>query len=151
MTLPIINIEISASSVAWYGAILATGSLIVSILNSLKDRRKIKVKISNGFLIPDPWDGEAKKIFIEAQNHGKRPVNLSNVGFKLSDGSSIILPNPKNIKFPFNLSEGQSTSTFFEINDLKPHKEKIKYGFYTDSIGNVYKTKFNKNLLKNEK
>lgn len=155
MILPLIKIEVSANSVAWYGAILATGSLVVSILNFLKDRRKVKVKISDGWLIPrnNPWGSDEKKIFIAAENHGKRPVILNQVGFILSNKSSLIMPLPKNISFPYKLNEGESVSTFFEKVDLvKPTQEGnvIKYGFYIDSIGNKYKTKFDQKLLNNE-
>ena len=153
MVLPIIKIEISANIIAWYGAILATGSLSIAILNYLRDRRVVKIKISDGWLIPNPWGGEDKKIFIEAQNHGKRPVTLISTGFILSNGSSIVLPVPKNIQFPYKLNEGESVSTFFEKADiLKNLKEgvSVSQGFYVDSIGNKYKTKFDKKYLNDE-
>ena len=39
----LINIEISATTVAWYGAIVATISVAVALFNYLRDRARIRI------------------------------------------------------------------------------------------------------------
>ena len=41
----IIKLEISATSVAWYGAIVATASVIATGYNVLRDRAKLRIDI----------------------------------------------------------------------------------------------------------
>ena len=44
MALPDLKIEITAITVAWYGAIVATASIFLSLYNVLRDRARIKIK-----------------------------------------------------------------------------------------------------------
>ncbi|MDD5638893.1 MAG: hypothetical protein PHO28_03240 [Candidatus Pacebacteria bacterium] len=64
----LLTIEISASSVVWYEIIIATFSMFVSLLNYLRDKGRIKVKLSKGLLACGYFSDKNVKIFIEAIN-----------------------------------------------------------------------------------
>lgn len=140
------TIEISASAVAWYGAIVATFSAFILLLNYLRDRGRIKVKLSQGFLVYGPRLGEDVQIFIEAINIGRRTVTLSGAGFSLKNGRQIVVINPEPINFPYELQEGKSIQIWINKNDIfqeaAKEKTKIAHAWYRDATGKVYKTKF---------
>jgi hypothetical protein len=148
-----LNIEITADTVAWYGAIVGTISFITTfilgLLSYLRDRGKIKVKLSEGFLIPSIYLGDKTQIFVEAINTGRRPVTLVGVGFTLSNGKSLVIPKPINISFPYELCEGKATQVFTDRDTLlkqaKEENSEIKFAWYRDATGKVYKTKFKLN------
>jgi len=145
-----ITIKVTAQTVAWYGAIVATISFIATftlgIINYLRDRAKIKIKVSEGFLIPSSYIGDKPQIFIEAINMGRRPVTLVSVGFTLSNGKFLVIPKPMNISFPYELNEGKSVQVFTEKDKLfkqaEEEQSRIKDAWYRDATGRVYKVKF---------
>lgn len=141
----VIKIEISANTVAWYGAILATVGFILGLLNYLRDNAKIKVEVSEGWLtLGDSLSDD--QIIIKAINTGRRTITLNNVGFILRGGGSIIIPHPENITFPYELREGKSVLVYTDkmslLNELKNKKKEIKYAWFIDATGKIYKTKF---------
>lgn len=142
----ILTIEISASVVAWYGAIVATLSVLVAFLNYLRDRGRIKVKLSQGFLAYGPNLGKDVQIFIEAINVGRRPVTLSGAGLSLKNGRQVVAIRPEPINFPYELQEGKSIQIWMDKNDIfqdvAKEKTKITYAWYRDATGRVYKTRF---------
>lgn len=143
-----LHIEISASSVAWYGAIVATISVIASIIlgmiTLLRDRASIKIKISHGFLVYSPSLSEDLYIFIEAINKGRRPVTLTSLGFKLKNGNNIVFT--KSRELPKELTEGKSYQEWIskkEIErDCQKLKTSIKYAWFKDATGKVYKGRY---------
>lgn len=92
MIIPNISIQISANTVAWYGAIVATGSLLASVYNSWKDRARIKIKYQKGMrIIGSPAYSDKKTYFvITIINLGRRPIAIGNVGIRLFKGGSLI-------------------------------------------------------------
>lgn len=146
----VVKIEISANVVAWYGAIVATisfiATFILSLLKYLRDRARVKVKVSHGFIAPRMQIDNNLKIFVEAINHGRRTVTLKSAGFSLINGEQAVLVNPENIKFPFELKEGKSCMVYYEktelLKDVKQQKTKIKDAWFRDATGKIYKTKF---------
>ena len=78
-----IKLEVTASSVAWYGAIVATISVIISLLNFLSDKERIKVKYKRGMRITpgdDRYDENTDYTLIEVVNLSKRPVTVKSIG-----------------------------------------------------------------------
>lgn len=142
------SIEISTNIVSWYGAILATISFvctfILALLNYLRDKAKIKVEKSEGW-VNYGMDTSNDQIIIKAINTGRRTVTLNNVGFFLKGGGSVILPNSETIKFPYELGEGKSVIVFTDkselLKDLKKKKKEINYAWYSDATGKIYKTR----------
>jgi len=64
-----VTIEISASVVAWYGAIVATLAVIISGWIAWRDRARIVVTGSAGMKI-HPGDPNKRYILITVANHG---------------------------------------------------------------------------------
>ncbi|UZE93095.1 MAG: hypothetical protein IB617_02960 [Candidatus Nealsonbacteria bacterium] len=144
----VIKIEISADIIAWYGAVVATISLISSIIlgaiTLLRDRASIKVKISHGFLIYGNQVDKNLYIFLEAVNKGRRPVTLKSAGFNLKNGHNIVFAKPKEL--PIELTEGKSCQEWFSKKKIKQDCQKmkttIKYAWFKDATGRVYKKKY---------
>lgn len=142
----IFKIEISANAVAWYGAIVATIVAVVAVLGYLKDRAKIKVKISNGLLGYGDRLGDNVQIFIEAINVGRRPVTLKGAGFSLKNKENIVILRPEPINFPYELQEGKSVQIWTDrdglLRDAAKENTRITHAWYRDATGKIYKTKF---------
>ena len=69
--------------VAWYGAIVATLSLIMSFFVVVRDRGRIKIEISKKqHIIGDPAiDSNDIYVSVYVINRGRRPVVIEEVGF----------------------------------------------------------------------
>ena len=146
----VIKFEISAGTVAWYGAIVATISVIASIIlgsvTLLRDRTKVKIKVSEGFLVYGRKLSDKSQIFIEAINIGRRTVTLEGAGFTLKNGKHMVILEPLNIRFPHELKEGRSCQIFTDqeelLGDIKKEKSEVVYAWYRDATSKIYKTKF---------
>lgn len=142
----IFKIEISASAVAWYGATVATLSAIIAFLNYLRDKARVKVKISQGFIAYGDHLGDKVQIFIEAINVGRRPVTLSGAGLALKNGKQLVVMRPEIISFPYELQEGKSVQVWVDKNyifqEVTKGKTKITHAWYRDATGKIHKTKF---------
>jgi len=142
----IFKIEISANVVAWYGAIIATFSIILAFLNYFRDRTKIKVKISQGFFTYGNNLGKEVNIFIEAMNVGRHPVTLTGAGLTLKNGKQMFVIRPELISFPYELQEGKSVQVSLDRNETFQEAEKenskISYAWYRVATDKVYKAKF---------
>jgi len=82
----IIKIEISATTVAWYGAIVATMSAVIGILNYLRDRSKIKIRYKGGWKIIGQqalYDSAKTYFVITVINKGRRPIRIERAGIRM--------------------------------------------------------------------
>lgn len=140
------SLTISADSVAWYGAIVATFSLLLGYLQMSRDRARIKVKVKEGLLFPRNILGSGTKIIVEAVNVGRRPITLNGCALKFSNGKSLILPNPTHLRFPYELNEGKAISIFFDktevLNTLREDKTRVVAAMYYDSAGRCFSKKW---------
>lgn len=130
------SINISATAVAWYGAILATLGTILSIFNYFRDRAKIKIeyrihiKVHGQHNIYDP----NKEYFnITVYNRGRRPVRIEKASIRIfgKDGPWIMLTdsfmayrnkilNEENPRTEFFMEQNLfdvSKAYFIQIND----------------------------------
>lgn len=88
------SISISADSVAWYAAIVATVSMGVSMLSAWRDRAQIIISHQKGMKIVNAFHrySEDKCYFIVTiRNKGRRPVSVGAVGVILITGESFLL------------------------------------------------------------
>ena len=142
----LLKTDISTSMVAWYGAIVATVSVIIAFLNYFRDKAKIKVKISQGFLTYGDHLGDDTQIFIEAVNIGRRPVTLSGAGLTLMNGKQLVFIRPELVSFPYELEEGKSVQVWIgktcTFQEAAREKTRVTNGWYRDATGRVYKAKF---------
>lgn len=72
------QITISAELVAWYAAIVATGSLAIGGINAWRDSRRLKVTARPNMR---DLDSEQEVILIEVSNVGRRAVSLQTLPF----------------------------------------------------------------------
>ena len=77
--------EISATTVAWYGAIVATVGASISIYNVLRDRPKIIITYQKDMNIYGPqsvYPKDKTYISVTVINKGRRPVNIIKAGLR---------------------------------------------------------------------
>jgi|SRR3989344_5458911 len=146
MSLPSITIQISASAVAWYAAIVATISLSFTGLSYWRDRARVQIKLSQGFLAYAPNNVGGIKIFIEAINHGRRSVTLDGAGLSLRNGKKLAVTRPETINFPHELQEGKAVQVSLDKNEVfqaaAQEQSEITHAWYRDATGKIYKTSF---------
>lgn len=140
-----ISITISATTVAWYAAIISTFLLVIQILNFLRDRINVVVEVKPNIRVYGP--GEFKEdvdyINITVKNKGKRPVTIQSVGFvtkkkKNKDG----LLTDSFTQRPRELSDGKSTDYLVEQSLID--FDEIKYFVAYDQAGRKFKGKISK-------
>lgn len=85
------SVNITADAVAWYGAIVATISLIFSGITLWLDKGKIKISHSQSWVHAPGYNPDELHFDIQVRNVGRRTVVLGNVGIKLFDGSALLL------------------------------------------------------------
>ena len=111
------SINITAESVAWYGAIVATASVIFSGINLWRDRSRIKISHTKSWVMNTPtYDPNELYFNIEVRNVGRRTVALGNVGIKLFDGSALLLPDSFNNRVNKVLTEQNPRANFLTVN-----------------------------------
>jgi len=86
------NIEISASAVAWYGAIVATLSAIASGYGMFRDRARLIIKVAaNMEMFPKGINGNENQVLVTIANAGRRPVTITHVWFERGKGQNLLL------------------------------------------------------------
>ncbi len=148
--MPEISIQISASSVAWYGAIVATLSAGITLWNVWRDRARIRVKISHA-LIPHPIvNGVRSGFSVTIYNHGRRVVIIDKVYLKFTDGESLVFLSDSNFVggtsgLPRSLGEGESHTVVIMAGEIaQPLLQKQSYptsANFCDALGREYKAK----------
>jgi len=141
------TIEISATAVGWYGAIVGTLALIINGLVAWRDRARIVVfgraryKVTSG----GPYDTDEDYIAITVENHGRRPRTIDRVGFKLrtSEPAKHVLAVDSVSKGPQELTEGRSHTWFVKQGEV--NLENIEYIWAYDQTGKEFKGKLQKN------
>jgi hypothetical protein len=136
------SINITAESVAWYAAIVATISVIFSGINLWLDRSKIKISHSKSWVPNVPgYDPNELYFDIQVRNVGRRTVPLGNVGIKLFDGSALLLAAGFDKRINKILTEQNPRTNF-----LTPVKEidftKAHYIVIYDEKGKEYRKYF---------
>jgi hypothetical protein len=82
---PLYKLEISASSVAWYAAIVATISMFVSLIQLWRDRAKIRIEYSRDMKIigtTGPYSPDTIYFNVTVINKGRRPINITKAAIR---------------------------------------------------------------------
>ncbi len=128
--MPDFSFQITASAVAWYGAIVATISLLISLYKVWVDRSNVEVYGWPNAII----QGDNRKhVFIEVVNNGRRPVTITKMGLTLYDGKKAIVVGSLKDQ---ELTEGRRTAVT-TYQDFDPNS--IKYLWALDASGKMYK------------
>ena len=137
MPLPDITLQISSGTVAWYGAVIATIAMIVSVRNVWKDRPRVILEFGRNFRRIETW--HEPFFYISVVNRGRRPVRIDKAWVKVygCDGK-VLLADSVNTKQERTLDERNPKITFWsperglEIDNI--------YRIYaSDDTGKVYK------------
>lgn len=134
-----ISVNITAETVAWYAAIIATFSAIKVVYDILTDRRKIRlsfrtdVRVQGGNYNPDE-----EQFCLEVVNTGKRVVKIVNAGYFEKGGMKCILSDSLfNLESRVLTDSNPSTSYFIPLQEVDV--DKLWYLYALDGRNKVYK------------
>lgn len=134
-----INVNISASSVAWYAAAIATFSAVKVVYDVLSDRRKIQLSYRTDVTIQGGgYDPKVQQFCVEVVNTGKRVVKVVNVGYFKKDGTKALLTDSLfNLESRILTDSNPSTSYATPLKDVD--LSALWYLYALDGRGKVYK------------
>lgn len=116
---PVVEVTISAEAVAWYGAVVATASAILSGYLAVRDRASLKVTARPNYQVFGE-DPTRLYISVDIANKGRRPVSIRSVALvRVAAGKTTrIVPVESLRRGPVELSEGQGTNYLIPQEDL---------------------------------
>lgn len=137
--LGVISINITAETVAWYAAIIATFSAIKVVYDILTDRRKIKLSYRTDVRVQGgDYNPNEEQFCLEIVNTGKRVVKIINAGYFEKNGKKCILSDSLfNLENRILTDSNPSTSYLLPLKDIE--LDKLWYLYALDGRGKVYK------------
>ena len=139
-----LNIQNITLFIAIWGAVLSTYK-IVSDYQSKK--RKVKVKITNGF-IAQGNEVSPQTLNISAINTGLKDVTLHSVGFLFPNDIWSVMVEHNGLTFPHKLAEGTQCNVWKFCWQLANEFRRHGYngiidirGYYRSATGDFYKSK----------
>jgi|GEM_PF-1531314 len=134
-----IGINITAGTVAWYAAIIATFSAVKVIYDILTDKRKIQLNYRTDVSVQGGgYDPDDNQFCIEVVNTGKRIVKIVNAGYFEKDGKkSIFSDSLFNLESRILTDSNPSTSYLVLLREV--NLDKLWYLYALDGRGKVYK------------
>lgn len=142
----IIKLEISATSVAWYGAIVATASVIATGYNVLRDRAKLRIDIKPNMKVypsTTPY-GDTTNVVVSVVNVGRRPITISSVWFERDKASKSLLLSDSLHRGSIELAEGKGSD--YLCNQAQPEMKDIRYACVLDSKGRTHRKRVSKKI-----
>ncbi len=137
MPQPHFTLNITATAVAWYAAVLSTITTIVQTANYLRDRKRAKLKLHRHFAVSgDPRRAGKSYTIVKVANIGRRPITIDRAYFSRPDNSGGILIDTEP-RLPAQLSEGQVLTVFADEHGLDFNK--ITYFAVCDSGDHQYR------------
>ncbi len=140
------NAQLATILISFYAALISTAVFVWNVINTLRDRGRIKIGAFFGHSIVVGI--ESKKIlYYEFVNVGGKPVTICNFGGKIKKRyvedrkSEFIINTPG---FPSKLNQGDRFQITFE--EFSSIDDKVKAIIIYDTTGKAYK--MNKRLLK---
>lgn len=138
----LIKIEISANAVAWYGAIVASLSVIFSAYQIWRDSSRIKISLETGlnFYNAAPFYKEnIEYIGVSVVNKGRRPIKITHATFLvLGDEKKLLLTDSFADHRKQVITEDEPKTQFF-IEASLVDLGKIWCIVVTDGAGRDYK------------
>lgn len=80
-----LTLEISANTVAWYGAIVATLSIGILLYNTWRDRAVIEIRYQKNMIVSGGqsiYPADKTYFNVSVINKGRRPVNITRAGYR---------------------------------------------------------------------
>jgi len=133
------TLEISASSVAWYAAIVATVSAAVSAYNILRDRARLLIRVAANmrFLNAESPSESGLFIVVTVVNSGRRPITITHVWLEGGRKTEKLLFAGSVIQGARELTEGKWADYRCKQEGLD--KQLFKYVCVTDSTGRIHR------------
>ncbi|PIS43064.1 MAG: hypothetical protein COT24_00170 [Candidatus Kerfeldbacteria bacterium CG08_land_8_20_14_0_20_40_16] len=135
-----LSINISATAVAWYGAILATISFIYSAYSVWRDKARIKIEFKKDVQVMNMplYDSKNKYINISVINRGRRPIRIEKALLKMVNAKGFSLLSDSFVEHRRKiLTEEHPCSDFLCLqDDINP--DKIWYILVIDGTGKKY-------------
>jgi hypothetical protein len=133
-------VTIVSAAAAMVGMVLGTAGFVMSLMNYLRDRPKVKVTLK--------WDlttdGKNRMGFVRVTNVGRRPIYISLAALEVPTGfrhTHLILKESMPGR---KLSEGDAPATFSvnydDLAQYSKHWRKVR-GYVEDSAGGKYVSK----------
>lgn len=138
----ILKIEISASSVAWYGAIVATASVLIALLNYFRDRHRVKITYQKDVKLMGTqgiYDQSKTYFNITVINKGRRPVKIEKAAIKIVGEKGYYLLGDSFAPHRMQVLTEDSPKTEFLADQSLIDLSKIWYIYVYDATGRKYK------------
>jgi hypothetical protein len=137
MNIPNFSIQISASAVAWYAAIVSTLSLVMSLFLAWRDRARISISINPNMMVRNvpQYDPEKTYINITVRNRGRRPVKIQTVYLKLYRTKGFVLVSDSIHQHVQRVLSEDNPRTNFLIDQGLIDPAAIEYALVTDESG----------------
>jgi len=117
-----ISINVSASVVAWYGAIVGTIGLVFSAIATIRDRAKIKILFGRDFRVvggAGPYRDDIDYASVTVLNMGRRPIKIEKAALKIMGRKGLFLLNDSfAVHRRRTLTEEEPRSEFLVEQDL---------------------------------
>jgi hypothetical protein len=141
MSAPTFHVNISGSVVALYGAILATLTGIVQVINFFRDRRKVKISVQQNMEIVFAASGQAMAdepfTVVTVANAGRRPITIVNVGgYRLYPGKGFVIQQC-NPPLPRELTEGKHLTAL--VDETEIDLSELESWEAYDAVGHTYR------------
>lgn len=117
----IFHIEITGSTVAFYGAVLSTITATAQVISFLRDRARVKVTYQRNMELvghPDPRYQGMTLTMLRAVNAGRRPVTITGMGaYRLYPRKAFVCADTVPA-IPVELTEGKYVTAMVDERDL---------------------------------
>lgn len=151
----ILKIEISANTVSWYSAVVATISFlaifVLALLNYLRDRARVEIGLQKNMWVVSagsvyPYDPDKDYLAITTINHGRRPVTIETIGYEFlgrKKGGAIIINTIPPL--PYEITEGKNLRILSDQSEIPWPKVRCFIVIdatgrkYTKNIANIFK------------
>ncbi len=156
-----LSISITASTVAWYGAVVATFALVINgagfVHKLMQDRFNVSLLISPNMqvfphgLYPHPQDTPFVNYTII--NKGIRPVVITSAGFRMRKGAGnfsdgmVLCAAEGSGKLPQEIKGGDRYHVLALQNEIVKHLDGIDFFYVQSAIGSEFRKKLDRKLL----
>jgi hypothetical protein len=142
MVLGDINVTISASTVAWYAAIIGTFGGLKALHDLWNDRGRIKIEYRPNMNVKNTrgvYDESKKYFSTEVINKGRRPVRVTHVGAKFFDQKETSLFADSFLEGIDRTLTESHPSTSYLTDQSGMRLKKLWYVYVIDAKGKEYR------------
>lgn len=139
-----ITVTISAGTVAWYGAVVATVSIALAWYALWRDRARLKVSAHLDMEVLGAGSAQEEEptyVCIHVANVGRRAVHLRSLPWFLVEGQKKCIALKGSWSPSATLEEGRSAMLLVPQKDLQRFVAKIKCVCVADETGKIWRGK----------